>query len=185
MGVVLEVLGASVRLKDAADVAQIVLAGAAVLALIGAAIQIRVQRSIAKRQLAYEYLGRFSSRDVLELSSEFRVFWKAKTYTDFDVLGPEERSQMLVVPNLIEELGSLYNRRRLDRDVVALALGVLVELLWEEGQALIRGGKADRGEWVYCEWAEMQADTRLRRDRAHDKIRRRRAWKTLLFGNGA
>jgi hypothetical protein len=205
----------SAQYQDVANLAQIILAGAAVLALLGAAVQIRVTRTIAKRQLAYEYLRRFSGQEMLELTNKLREFWKetrpaatdprrrwarcwaprggrghglvapgASRWGAFEGLEPRERAQILVVPNLIEEIGALYNRRRLDRDVVALALGVMVELLWVECQALVKGGQADRGEWVYSEWAEMQADTRERRERAHNKIRRRRTWKNLMSGRG-
>jgi hypothetical protein len=182
---VLEIATSSSHYQDLANLAQVVLAGAAVLALIGALVQIRVTRAIAKRQLAYEYLHRFNSLEILKLREELREFWKQAEWDTFKALTHQERGRLLIVPNLIEELGGIYNRRRLDRDVAALALGVMVEVVWNECQGLIKGCRADRGEWIYREWDDMRTDTRARRERAHNKIRRRRARKTLLSGKGS
>lgn len=175
---------ASASYQGLANFSQAILAGVAVLALLGAAIQIRVTRGIAKRQLAYEYLKRFNSLQTLDLREELRIFWKDGTWKKFKELGPSERGRLLVIPNLIEELGALYNRRRLDRDVTALGLGLYIEVVWSECQGLILGCRGEKGEWIYSEWDEMRADTQARRERAHRKILKRRAWKNLFSGGG-
>jgi hypothetical protein len=89
-----------------------------------------------------------------------------------------------VFPNLIEEVSGLYNRKRIDREVVALSLGVLIEQTWTESQEFVKGCHAHRSKWAYCEWQEMQLDTVQRRRNAHAKIQRRRARKNLMFGTG-
>jgi hypothetical protein len=129
-------------------------------------------------------LDRWSSKDIRKLLADFRAFWKGNDWAAFEALTAHKRADLLVLPNLIEEVASLYNRKRIDRDVVALALGVAIEVLWEQSQVFVKGGRADRGEWTYNEWQEMQTDTRIRRERAHRKIRRRRTWKNLTRGQG-
>ncbi len=65
-----------------------------------------------------------------------------------------------MLPNIIEEVAFLYNRRLLDRGVASEILGVDVESLWIVGQPLIKGERGFRERpSIYCEWEEMQEDT--------------------------
>ena len=171
-------------LQGWADIAQLVLAGAAVLALVGAYVQIRVMRGVHKRQLSYEYVRMVRSNDVLKLTKNYRTFWKTKKWADYSALTGPEQADLLVFPNLIEELAGQYNRKRIDREVIALSIGPLIEEGWAGTQEFIKGAQVTRSRWAYCEWQEMQLDTVARRRRAHTRIQRRRSRKNLFFGTG-
>jgi hypothetical protein len=161
-----------------ANVAQIVIAVALWLALLG----VYVSRLIARRQLTYSYFDRFESKEVRRRIADSTDFWKTHDWAAFQQLDTWRRSEMVAVANLIEEVASQYNRKLLDRNIAALVLGGLIEALWEDWQVIVNGGQESRGEWVFREWERMQADTRKRRDRAHQKMRRQASWRYRAYG---
>jgi hypothetical protein len=182
VGLALETLPLAVNSQTAANVAQLFIGAALVSALLVGLYQVRVTRTLAKREVAYTYFERFTSAPIRRRIVASREFWEANDWRTFQALPRWERNQLLVVPNLIEELAHAYNRKHLDRGVAALVLGALVEDLWERWQELITEGKEWRGQWVYCEWARMQADTRTRRPKEHDKSERWDLWRAKIYG---
>jgi hypothetical protein len=153
----------------------LVLAIASVLALGGAVAQIATMRVTARRDRAYDYADRFNQPDIIALSAEYGEYWRRHSFRHFQRLSGDERAQLLVVPNLIEEAAAAYVRGLIDRDIAAQMLGVLVEYMWEISQPLVNGAQADRDEWTYGEWKAMQEDTKARRERSRRRTLRLRA----------
>ena len=182
MRLALETLPLAVRLQVVANLAQLAIAAALWLALVVGLIQVYVTRMIAKRQVAYTYFDRFTSEEIRTGISDARDFWEANDWAAFQGLSRSGRSELLVVPNLIEEVAHAYNRKQLDRGMAALVLGGLIERLWDDWQELVNRGRQWRGESVYYEWSRMQADTRTRRDREERKLQRRESWHNRAYG---
>jgi hypothetical protein len=170
-------------LQDWSYVAQLVIAGAGFLAVLGAAAQVIVARTHARRERVYTYADRFNHPEIISLTASYSEFWGSKTFVDFKALGAQDRSKLLVVPNLIEEMATTYNRNLIDRDAAAEMLGVLTEALWQESGALVGAARQERhNSWIYAEWEEMQKDTARRRLAGRRKTIRRRARSRLLRG---
>jgi hypothetical protein len=163
------------------DIAQLAIAVTGVLAIFGAAVQIKVARSNARRARAYEYADRFNRPEMISLTARYTDYWKSHSFTDFEALSRQSKSKLLVLPNVIEEAAAAYERKLIDRDVAAQMLGVLVEVMWKCSHALVAGARADRhDDWIYAEWEAMQKDTFKRRMRARKKTRRRRALRAYV-----
>lgn len=174
---------AALALYAWADVAQFVIAIAGGLALLGAAAQVRLSRANARRARVYEYADRFNEREMLRLSALYIDAWKNSSYEEFKALDRADRSESLMLPNLIEEVAFLYNRKLLDRDVAAEILGIYVERLWSVSIPLVTELRREKNNpSVYAEWEEMQRDTPTRQLKAVRKAERRRAWRRLRRG---
>lgn len=86
--------------------------------------------------------------------------------------------------NLIEEVGALYDRKLIDRDVIAETLGVHVERLWEACINYVTGVRAAKNNpWLFDYWEQMQRHTPTRRAKAKRKITRRRRRHELFRGD--
>jgi hypothetical protein len=163
------------------NIAQMVIGGAAVLALFFASIQIHVTRLIARRSRAYEYADRFNER--LDEFIAYQDYWSKHSFAQWLAQSRDARQRALVVPNFIEELATAYNRKLVDREVVAMYLGGAVEVLWHQSDKLVVGmRKAVGNDWLYAEWADMVPDTKRRRERIEHKFGRRRARRQLVRG---
>jgi hypothetical protein len=173
---------AGLALDQWSDIAQCVIAIAAVLALGGAIVQIRSASRNARRVRAYEYADRFNRPEMRRRAGEWREYLEAHTYDDFKKLSWVERNELLLLANVIEEIAAMYHRRVVDRDVAAEAVGVYVEALWEVSQTFIVAARADKGPKIFCDWEAMVADTPARKLKADKKIARRRLWRKLLRG---
>lgn len=173
-----------------------VLAAASVLALGGAVAQILTTRSGARRDRAYDYADTFNRPEIIALTARTRAYWKGHGFEHFSKLTPARRAEMLIVPNLIEEMGAAYVRRLIDRDIAAQMVGPLAEDLWKlTADRLVKGAQAERRKerksaqpgsekWIYSEWKAMQEDTRSRREasrgktrRLHSRLERKRWWR--------
>jgi hypothetical protein len=173
---------AGLALDQWSDVAQCVIAVAAVLALIGAVVQIRSANRNARRVRAYEYADRFNRPEMRRSAGEWREYLEAHTYDDFKNLRWVERNERLLLANVIEEVAAMYHRRVVDRDVAAEAVGVYVEGLWEVSKTFIAEARSDKGPNIFCDWEAMVADTPARKLKADRRIARRRLWRKLLHG---
>jgi hypothetical protein len=166
---------AALSLDGWVAIATFVLAGASVLALGGAALQILIVRATARRDRAYDYADRFNQPDIIALTARHAEYWESHTFAEFKLLSGRQRSELLIVPNLIEEVAAAYVRGLIDRDVAAQMMGVLVEYTWKVSQPLVKGAQKERDEWTYGEWKAMQEDTLARRVRGRGKTKRQRA----------
>jgi hypothetical protein len=171
----------TLTLNGAGDIAQFAIGGAAILALVGAWFQLRQNRASASRARVYDYADRFNTAELLRRTGFYREYWAESTYEDFLSLDLPIQLEGLLLPNLLEEVAYLYNRKLLDRDVAAELLGIYVERLWEASQPLI--AEARRRENIptaYREWEYMQQDTPGRNRRAIRRDERRRTWRWFV-----
>ncbi len=174
----------SVSLSDWGDIAQIVIATTAILAFVGAAIELHLIRANARQTLAYSYAERIKKIDMIQSTYRWRQYWRAHPdYADFKTLEVDERAEWLTTVNLIEEIGALYDRKLVDRDVTAETLGVHLEKMWEDcADAFVMGiRQAQSNEWLYDYWEQMQRDTVNRRLAAKRKLTRRRQVRRKFF----
>src|SRR6202035_6124642 len=139
----------SLSLDAWGDIAQFVIGIAGVLALLGAAAQLRSSRANARRARVYEYSDRFNQPEMIRLTARYTDYWEKHSYEDFRHLDRPIRAQWLVLPNFIEEVAALYNRNLLDRDVAAEVLGMYVEDLWASSLPLVTGQRTQRNNpWI-------------------------------------
>jgi hypothetical protein len=151
-------------LAGAGDIAQIVLAGTGLVALVGAYAQIRVSHNAARRGRVYEFADMLGQQEWIDetvrCQEEFRQF----TSETFNALPAAEQLGWLRLPNLVEEIAYLYNRGVLDRGVAAELVGVFIERLWASCATLLRELRVSEGRpRVFIEWERMQDDTWRRR----------------------
>jgi len=148
------------------DIAQFVIAISAVVALFGAAAQLRQSRTSARRSRVYEYADRFNTRVMLRRATDYRAYWDEHDFADFRALSDREQLDRLLLPNLIEEIAYLYNRKLLDRRVAVDLLRVYVERMWEASRPLIDDvRKQEESPVFYSEWERMYEDIRVRMER--------------------
>jgi hypothetical protein len=173
---------AALSLDGWGSIAQLVIAVSGLVALVGAGAQLRLSRANALRSRVYEYADRFNTQEMLQRSTRYKAYWEKHSYTDFKSLDDAQQLDWLMLPNLIEEIAFLYNRKLLDRDVAAELLGVYVERLWEASQPLIGDIRQAEGRpTIFREWGQMQEDTPGRRRRAIRRDERRRALPNLFL----
>jgi hypothetical protein len=186
-GLVLSVMAvpiSTLSLDAWGDIAQFVIAIAGVLALLGAAAQVRLSRVNARRARVYEYADRFNQRQMLRSSAAYMDAWENDFYESFKALDRADRLEWMMLPNLIEEVAFLYNRKLLDRNVAAEILGIYVERLWTVSIPLVSELRREKNRpSLFSEWEEMQRDTPARQMKAIRKAERRRARRRLLRGD--
>jgi hypothetical protein len=112
------------RLDGAAQVAQIVLAASAVVAVMVATGQVLSARSATKQTLTYNYMERFNSPELLPFHQKTADLFRSRTpadegerYADFLKWDQKDKLAVLVVPNFFEEVAGMYNHGLLDRNV--------------------------------------------------------------------
>lgn len=154
---------AYLHLVDLASIAQIVLAGIAALALIGAFAQVLLTRSDTRQTLTYNYTDRFadpalipfrqktSDLFVLDETSEDE---KWEIYRQWSV---EDKVEALVLPNLVEELAGMYNNGLLNKKIVEDFFGFTANELWNDGWWFIRRSRETYAAY-YSQWEKMLRD---------------------------
>ncbi len=147
-----------------AAIAQYVFTGTAVGALFAAVWQLRQNANNAARDRAHAYVDRITSRGSLDEWQDIQEYWRFHSYTDFQRLPVRQQVAMLRLPNLIEEVGTVYNKDGLDRNLASELLGVYIEVLWESAEQFVRDMRSvDERTKAFDEWERMQIDTRARR----------------------
>lgn len=165
------------------NISQLVLAITGILALVGAFIQLKSTRSQSRQARVYTYSDRFNQLEIIRLCARYTDFWETNSYAEFRALPRPARAEWLVLPNFLEEVGALYNRKLLDRDVAADVLGMYVEDLWTVSLPLVTGERINRNDpAIFSEWEEMQRDTPSRQVATNRRNQRRRARRKLLRG---
>jgi hypothetical protein len=152
--------GVDLSLDGAADIAQIALAGLALLALAGAVWQTSSVRKSAREAITYNYFVRFRALEtghalatLLEINSGSDEE-RRKRFRDMSVA---ERLEVLVVPNLCEELGGVYKHGMVERGAVKTAFGHTVKVLWDECRWLIESVRREDSGY-YRDWQNMLID---------------------------
>lgn len=155
---------AVLSLNGWADLAQYVLAISAVVALVGAAAQLRISHHQARRERVYAYADALNQLDLLLATEKHRENWAKWSVDDFKQLTTHEEAEQLRLPNLVEEIAYLYNQKVLDRRVAAELLGVYVEKLWVASKDLVEELRVSENRpRLYVDWEAMQNDTWRRR----------------------
>jgi hypothetical protein len=156
----------------------------ALLALGVAGRQLRHSRANERRGRAYDYADCFNRREILRATAEYKLYWQEHTFAQFREEDPVRRVELNMVPNLMEEVASLYNRKLIDRLVAAQLIGVYAERLWEVSAPHVADRRTHNNDpHLYAEWEEMQRDTPTRQAKANRRADRRRAVKRLLRRN--
>jgi hypothetical protein len=166
------------------DIAQLAIAGTAFLALGVAARQLRHSRANERRGRAYDYADCFNRPEILRATAEYKLYWQSHTFAQFLEEDPVRRVELNIVPNLMEEVASLYNRKLIDRTIAAQLVGVYTVKLWEVSAPHVSDRRTHNNDpHLYAEWEEMQRDTPTRQAKADRRADRRRARKQLFHGN--
>ncbi len=170
----------ALTLTQWSDIAQSVIAGAAIAALFGTIALVSITHRNARRARTYEYADRFNTAEMRKRAGEWREYLEANSYEDFKGRKWVERNDILLLANVIEEVAAMYNRGRLDRNVAAEAVGVYIEGLWEASKPFVIAARADKRADLFWDWEAMAADTPGRKLKVDSKVQRRRAWRRLL-----
>jgi hypothetical protein len=140
--------------------AQVALAIIALCALAGAIWQTSVTRRSAREALTYNYFPRFAEPEIrrslaqlLALPAEDDERRRAR----FNALAPEEQLEMLLAPNLCEELGGVYKHGMVAKDVAKTSFGHTALLLWERTQWLIEPVR-EQDAGYFRDWRDMLID---------------------------
>jgi hypothetical protein len=175
---------AALSLSAWGNIAQIVFAITGFLALIGAGYQIHLTRAIARRARAYTYVDRFGRAAMLHRARKWVDYWGQHSYAEFKELPSAESSQWMALTNLLEEVGALYDRKLVDRNVIAETVGLHAEWLWEKCMPYVVGARqSDNNPWLFDYWEHMQRNTVTRRAIAKRRLTRRRMLRKLFRGN--
>jgi hypothetical protein len=159
--------------------AEIATAGIAFVALFGAFIQLWSARRSNHRTNAFAYYGRYSDPDALcylaEMTKLLRLSVPPETdderWHEWNEKDLELRLGSLVFVNFWEELGGLYNRRLVDRNVIRIYLGAILVELWKDGAWFVTRCQEDDPR-AFEEWGKMAKNTGRWLDRRDHPKRR-------------
>jgi hypothetical protein len=155
------------NLANWADIAQIVLAAIAALALAGAAAQILLARAATRQTLTYNYTERFANpemRSYIRSTQElFALGDKTadEKWREFKSWPGERRLEALVLPNLLEEMAGMYNRRILHRQATKDFFGYTALRLWTSGEWLVKRMREESNPNYYIQWEQMLKSMKL------------------------
>ncbi len=152
--------GVNLSLQGAADIAQIAFAVFALLALAGAAWQTSSVRKSAREALTYNYFPRFAAAEILKSLVKLREIASGsdeECWATFEGLSFAERFEVLLAPNLCEELGGVYKHGMVERDVVKTAFGHTASAIWGEFEWFIKRVRQDDPGY-YRDWRDMLID---------------------------
>jgi hypothetical protein len=156
-----------------------VTAGIAFFALLGAIAQLLLARRSTHRRNAFSYFERYSDPSALPYIAEMiGLFSESVLGEDDDTRWRAwkdrtlpERLHTLVFVNFWEELGGLYNRRLVDRNVIRMYFGATLVALWVEGTWFIQRAQKDDPR-AFEEWGKMVKNTKKWLDRRDHQKRR-------------
>jgi len=157
----------ALTLADWSAIAQIVLAATALSALVVGVAQIVVTRSSSRQELTYNYTHRFSSPELLPYHEKTGELFKPahigadERYQDFLSMGRADQLAALVVPNLFEEMGGMYNQGLLDKRITKEFFGDAAKEVWNSGSWLIERWRATDPTY-FEQWQLMLEDMGLR-----------------------
>jgi hypothetical protein len=164
-------------------------AGAAVIAVIGAAVTILDSRRTARRTLTYEYVSRMNDPDMIEVTAKWSSFmrcgmvppgisdgeWRAmsdeaREEHEWEHFAKMARSRALgdrrtlleltLYGNFLEELAGMYNHRLLDKRIVKTYVSGEAENFWTVSDWWLSRLRADPESNTYQELCVMLNDLR-------------------------
>lgn len=149
---------AALSLNGWADIAQYVLAISAVVALVGAAAQLRISHHQARRERVYAYADALNQLDLLLATEKHRENWAKWSVGEFKQLTSHQEAEQLTAesgrgdrlplqPEGSRQTGSSRASRRLRREALSREQGSRrrTSRLREPAQTLRRlGGDAER-----------------------------------------
>jgi hypothetical protein len=142
--------------------AEIATACIALIALVGAFIQLSSTRRATRRTTAFAYFERYSDPAALPYVTEMlRLLAKSTPSQDdsarwqaWKKKRAKAKLRSLVFVNFWEELGGLYNRRLVDRSVIRQYFGPLIVALWEEGDWFVTRCRSE-DDHAFRDWEKM------------------------------
>lgn len=133
---------------DSANWAEIATAVIALLALIGAFIQLWSARVATRRRTAFGYFERWSDPGAVKYIAEMASLLVTnkdglsdqKRFSEWFAGDHEAKLTSLLFVNFWEELGGLYNRKLVDREVIRQYLGAPIVAYWDDAQWFVKCG---------------------------------------------
>ncbi len=168
--------------SNSPDWTQIVTAGIAFVALIGAFLQLQSTRHATRRRNAFAYFERWSSPASLPFIVKMNALFaegQSKHEDDerwrlWNGMPYEDRIASLLFVNFWEELGGLYNRKLVDQEIIREYFGPAIVEYWKTAQWFVKRSRAEDGEAVFSQWQAMRDDIepRLRPSSADHSCKR-------------
>lgn len=103
----LEHMSVALSLAGWADIAQYVIAISAVVALAGAAAQLRISHHQARRERVFAYADLLNTLDNLRATAEHQERWSQWTATELNAFTEGEQAEQMRLPNMVEEIACL------------------------------------------------------------------------------
>jgi hypothetical protein len=141
---------------------------AAGIAVLYAGYQVRLTRSIAKQTLSYQYFERFSKYSLEDSYVRAKTFVfpppgdKAEEQRRWDRFkhweksDPSKASDLIFILNFFEELGGVYKRGVVDRQVIREYLGKFAFAFWKQLDWFVPRIREDRSApTLYEDWEAM------------------------------
>jgi hypothetical protein len=137
----LKLSSAALKLADWADISQVALVVIAAWALLGAILQVLQARSAVRETLTYNFTHRFSHPELLpyhQITDDLFSFEAAgksadEMWSEFLDWKTEDQLAALLILNLFEELGGMYNEGRLHKRIAKEFFGLTARDFWDRG----------------------------------------------------
>jgi hypothetical protein len=144
----------------------------------------------ARRRTAFGYFERWTNpqavRYVAEMADLLRPTrsWEtdAGRWRSWNKRTHEQRLESILFVNFWEELGGLYNRQLVDREVIRLYLGATSVAYWESGAWFVKCAEDEgsgKNPHVFEQWRKMNQDIDLWLETRDKPNLRRRAWNLI------
>ncbi len=158
---------------------------AAAVAVLYAGYQVRLTRAIAKQTLAYQYFERFSGYSLEEPYAVAKAFSfdcpstetaAKRRWEEFQGWEEQDRTKVkdiLFIFNFFEELGGIYRRGAVDRQVINEYLGKFALQFWDRLDWFVSRIRDDRAApTLFEDWEEMAHAVKRARNRK-DELRKK------------
>ena len=165
---VLQPPSGALKLADWADISQIALVVIAAFAFAGAVVQVWQARSAVRETLTYNFTSRFShpellpyhqkTSDLFDLAAEGRSVEAA--WREFTSWEAEDQIAALLLLNLFEELGGMYNEGLLHKRIAKEFFGDTARVFWGRGWWFICRYRKSNPAY-YRQWQKMLEDMGL------------------------
>lgn len=161
---------------------------AAAVAVLYAGYQVRLTRAIAKQTLAYQYFERFRgysledpyaaakafSFDRPDTETEAEQHWKK--FKRWEAQDPTKVKNILFIFNFFEELGGIYRRGAVDRQVINEYLGKFASQFWDQLDWFVKRIREDRkAPTLFEDWEEMARAVKRARCHKNELLKKFRA----------
>jgi len=159
---------AALKLADWADISQVALVVIAALALLGAVLQVRQARSAVRETLTYNFTSRFSHPELLPYHQKtadlFGLGAQGKSvdeaWREFTTWEAGDQIASLLLLNLFEELGGMYNEGLLHKRIAKEFFGHTARDFWDRGWWFISRYRKSNPAY-YRQWERMLEDMDL------------------------